>query len=405
MIDSPQARIERPRKTSVQHAVWATPTFVNAPLRPTQQFLIALTLLWTAAFGFVVSSARAHELDIDRLSIRLQSNSQEFAGQLLLDPEMTRGADGTALPEADVEKHQARLLAFVEAHVIFRSGDTIIKPSYEVRELYVKGGAVPGDSVIYRALLPQSWRELSVQLSEPFKQLGVTTTVDMGEKPTILLGPGAPLVVHQSTPANLEKAPSESAPLDSREPSMISRSIDHIWTGVIHIIPRGWDHILFVVALTLGSFGKWRRLVLELSAFTVAHTMTLALGALELVRIPPEIVEPLIAFSISAVALEHLIDVKKSGLRFALVGFFGLLHGLGFAGVLLELGLSNSSFLLFLVSFNVGVELGQIVVVAFTIVLLWLLARWSTKREIATKILAMGIAAAGLILGIVRLAA
>lgn len=336
------------------------------------------------------------------LSIRLESGSQKIGGQLLLDPELTRGSDGSVVPEGEQEEHRARLLSFVRKHVVLRADEETLAPSFEVRELYVKGGAVPGDSVIYEAKLPTDWRELSVQVVEPLEQVAVTTTVDMVEKPTILIMDHRRLVVHEMTATRSAKPREETDARRSSEPSLLAQSVRHIWVGIVHIVPLGWDHILFVIALTLGSFGKWRRLVLELSAFTAAHTLTLALGALELVRVAPSVVEPLIAFSISAVALEHLVDLKKTSLRYSLVAFFGLLHGLGFAGVLLELGLSKASFLLFLVSFNIGVELGQLAVVGVTLVALFLLARWPEKRKFATRVLALAIAACGLVVGTLR---
>jgi hypothetical protein len=284
---------------------------------------------------------------------------------------------------------------------VLQVDEAVLELRFEVRELYVKGGAVPGDSVIYRATLPKDWHQLSVQIKEPLKQLAVTTTVDNVDKPTFLLMDERPLVVHEvSTPSPSPRAASRS----SAQPSILSLGIDYVWIGIVHIVPLGWDHILFVIALTLGSFGKWRRLVVELSAFTAAHTLTLALGALELVRVSPSIVEPLIALSIAAVALEHLLGLEKRSLRYSLVGGFGLLHGLGFAGVLLELGFSKGSFLLFLVSFNIGVELGQLLVVGLTLVALLLLAPWPEKRALGAKGITLAIAACGLVVFALRLA-
>ena len=133
--------------------------------------------------------------------------------------------------------------------------------------------------------------------------------------------------------------------------------------GYTHILPKGVDHILFVLGLFLLSL-RLRPLLLQVTAFTVAHTLTLGLAMLGWVHLSPRIVEPLIAVSIVYVAVENLFarELKKS--RIALVFCFGLLHGLGFAGVLSELGLPRSEFVPALLSFNAGVELGQLSVLA-----------------------------------------
>lgn len=133
--------------------------------------------------------------------------------------------------------------------------------------------------------------------------------------------------------------------------------------GYVHIVPRGLDHILFVVGLFLLST-RLSALLWQISAFTLAHTMTLALGALGAVSIPASIVEPLIAASIVWIAVENLMTDRLHRWRPIVVFAFGLLHGLGFAGVLGEFGLPAGQFAAGLLAFNIGVELGQLTVVA-----------------------------------------
>ncbi|MEZ5314470.1 MAG: HupE/UreJ family protein [Thermoanaerobaculia bacterium] len=133
--------------------------------------------------------------------------------------------------------------------------------------------------------------------------------------------------------------------------------------GFAHILPRGLDHICFVLGLFLLST-RWRPLLLQISAFTVAHTLTLGAAVYGVVRLSPSIVEPLIALSIAWVAIENLWTTELRPWRTALVFAFGLLHGLGFAGVLAEVGVPPSRFLAALLSFNLGVEAGQLTVVA-----------------------------------------
>ena len=134
---------------------------------------------------------------------------------------------------------------------------------------------------------------------------------------------------------------------------------DYVKLGFEHILPLGLDHILFVLGLYLLS-QRLKDLLWQVTAFTAAHTLTLALAILGLVSIPVSIVEPLIALSIVYVAVENLFKDSVSKSRVGLVFGFGLLHGLGFAGVLLEIGLQSDNFVESLIAFNVGVELGQI---------------------------------------------
>lgn len=141
------------------------------------------------------------------------------------------------------------------------------------------------------------------------------------------------------------------------------------YLGVQHIVPLGLDHVLFVLGLFLVG-GRFRELLLLVSCFTVAHTLTLGAAALGIVSLPSRPVEALIALSIVYVGAEALFGRRPSRWRYLVVFAFGLLHGLGFAGVLREIGLPESNFLLALLAFNVGVELGQLLVIgaAFALV-------------------------------------
>lgn len=148
--------------------------------------------------------------------------------------------------------------------------------------------------------------------------------------------------------------------------------LSYIPVGFDHILPKGLDHILFVLALFFLSTGL-RPLLWQITAFTLAHTVTLALGALGWVQVPAAIVEPLIAASIAFVAVENLFTNTLSRWRPLVVFGFGLLHGLGFASVLGEFGLPQDQFIPALIGFNIGVELGQLTVIAiaFLVVGYW----------------------------------
>jgi hypothetical protein len=154
--------------------------------------------------------------------------------------------------------------------------------------------------------------------------------------------------------------------------------LSYIPVGFTHILPKGWDHILFVLGLFFLS-PKLRPLLWQVSAFTVAHTATLALGTLGIVTVSPAIVEPLIAASIVYVGIENIFARHLHSGRTLIVFCFGLLHGLGFASVLGEFGLAEGQFLSSLLGFNVGVELGQLAVIAAAFLTLGLRFRGSLK--------------------------
>ncbi len=138
---------------------------------------------------------------------------------------------------------------------------------------------------------------------------------------------------------------------------------DYAVIGFEHIVPKGLDHILFVLGLYLLSL-QISPLLWQVTAFTIAHSITLALGLYGIVQISPSIVEPLIALSIVYVAVENIMTSRLNPWRPVVVFGFGLLHGLGFAGILREIGLSRPDFVLGLIGFNVGVEFGQLTVIA-----------------------------------------
>jgi hypothetical protein len=166
--------------------------------------------------------------------------------------------------------------------------------------------------------------------------------------------------------------------------------------GVQHIVPLGFDHVLFVLGLTLQQL-RLRTLMWQLAAFTVAHTVTLALSAFGVLSVSPRWVEPLIALSIVVVALANLWPrAREQGApRVALCFGFGLVHGLGFAGALGALALPKRALVPALLGFNLGVELGQVLVAGCALLLLAFLRRSSEPRQLE-RWFSLAIAAAGL---------
>ncbi|MFD1160611.1 HupE/UreJ family protein [Roseovarius aestuarii] len=202
----------------------------------------------------------------------------------------------------------------------------------------------------YAAQLPQEAAVLEWRYDAEFGPL-VLRVARSGEASPFyanLLAPGAAEVVELS--ANGKPAPTGET---------LQR---YIKLGFDHILPKGLDHVLFIIGLFLLS-ARLKPLLVQVTTFTLAHSVTLALGLLGWVTIPGSIVEPLIALSIVFVAVENIFTQNLHRWRTAIVFGFGLLHGLGFAGVLRELSVESGQFAASLIGFNIGVELGQVAVV------------------------------------------
>lgn len=159
-------------------------------------------------------------------------------------------------------------------------------------------------------------------------------------------------------------------------------ALQYFGLGLTHIVPYGLDHVLFVLGLFLLST-RWRSVLWQVSAFTIAHSITLGLAMYGVIGAHPAIVEPLIAVSIAYVAVENLMRSELKPWRVVIIFAFGLLHGMGFAGVLTELGLPRREFVTALVGFSAGVESGQLLVIAAAFALVgWHQARSSYRRRV-----------------------
>ena len=201
------------------------------------------------------------------------------------------------------------------------------------------------------------------------------------------------------------EAASENFDLAGRARSTVAVAWQYLLLGFTHILPLGTDHVLFVLGIFLLST-RVRPVLFQVTAFTIAHTVTLGLSIYGILSLPATVVEPLIALSIAYVAIENVLTTRLRSWRVVVVFGFGLLHGLGFAGALRDLGLPRAQFLTALVGFNLGVELGQLAViaVAFTLFASWARHRpWYRRRIVVPASLA--IAVVGLLWTVERLLA
>jgi hypothetical protein len=238
----------------------------------------------------------------------------------------------------------------------------------------------PMIDVLIEATLPPGARGVDVVWNEPFGVVLIATTGTGHETATtpIVSGERATLAERDdATPALQPTLPSFGR---------------WIVLGFVHILPKGIDHILFVFGLFL-LVPNWKPLLQQTIVFTLAHSLSLAAAALGWVSFPATPVEILIAASIAWVGLENLWAKELGKWRLGLVGVFGLIHGLGFAGVLADLLPADQAAKIpgALLGFNLGVELGQITVLAIAFVCFgWLGERYKAVK--IAQILALGAA-------------
>jgi|GEM_PF-1772267 len=233
-----------------------------------------------------------------------------------------------------------------------------------------------------RALLPQD----SI-LKKTGRDAGGKVAMAGAKGNTIYVGPvigsGQSKPQAMNTVANeAEQASARAKTAQVNRPPWWTVIFRYVKMGYKHILPEGLDHILFVLGLVLLS-KKTKALLWQITAFTVAHSITLALSLYGIVRLPSSIVEPIIAASIAFVAIENILTTDLKPWRPFVVFAFGLVHGMGFAGALQDLGLARHDFLTALIGFNVGVELGQLSVVAMALLAIgWFRSNASYRKMI-----------------------
>ncbi|MFF2446311.1 HupE/UreJ family protein [Neobacillus sp. NPDC058068] len=167
-------------------------------------------------------------------------------------------------------------------------------------------------------------------------------------------------------------------PVESQHSLSTSGWLTFMKLGINHIL-EGYDHILFLLSLLIAR-QSFKQIATVITAFTIAHSLTLTLTVLGIINIPPSIVEPAIAISICYVALENIFR-KKVSYRWVLSFLFGLIHGMGFADILTEMHIPKSELAIDLASFNIGIEIIQLLIVVLLLPLLTLLHRSKYSRK------------------------
>ena len=354
-----------------------------------------------AMFAFLPSAASAHPLTFTDTTVVLQRNGT-FQADLVVDldalalgaPQSADDAELAAalrgLSPAELELALDRLRRMFQRRVRLRfDGDPaafdVSFPDHgapaatESAIPTVLGltarltGAVPAGAAELEFFASRAFAEVNLTIRDDRRGVTRQTLLERGARsdPFPLSGPDAP-------------------------PDAWSAAGRYLRLGFVHILPRGMDHILFVLGLFLLG-ARLGPLVWQVSAFTVAHAVTLSLAIFEVVSLPARVVEPLIALSIVYVAVENVLTDRLTPWRPATVFLFGLLHGLGFAGVLRELGLPPEERWLGLLTFNAGIELGQLAVIGIALAAVgWCRRRAWYRRRVAIPASAV-IAAIGLL--------
>jgi hydrogenase/urease accessory protein HupE len=304
-----------------------------------------------------LGEARAHQVNLSTARVMLNgdrtvsievglkgSDADRLAGTTIFD------AQRDQVDPARVAASATPIIAYVSAHVAVTGGDG--KPCASSAAAL----APDGDGVLFRQHF-----DCSDVGGDIVYRSTVLTDTDPAARQVVLIGEG------DSAPQALLDAANTTITLSAPPPSRLSTFEGYLVTGIEHIL-LGYDHIAFLIAIVLWA----RRLfpvIKIVTAFTIAHSITLSLAALGIVVMPSAVVEPAIAASIVFVALENFFsdDIDR---RWRVTFAFGLIHGFGFAGALKEVGLPPNAIAIALASFNIGVEIGQIAIVSIVIPLL-----------------------------------
>ena len=316
--------------------------------------------LWIAIL--IGGTAQAHQMNLSTTRVELRPD-RSVAVQVALKGSDADRLAGTRIYDAQkdiadpakVAASAGPIAAYVNAHISVSGTDGKECP---------RGAAevsADGDGVMVRTTF--SCRDVVGDLAY---RSTVLTASDKSAHQVVLIGAG------ENAPQALLDDTHSTLTISARAPPVWSTMQRYLITGIEHIF-LGYDHIAFLVAIVLWA-RRLRPVIKVVTAFTIAHSITLSLAALQIVVIPSAIVEPAIAASIMFVAVENFFSRNVDG-RWRVTFAFGLIHGFGFAGALKEFGLPANAIVPALAAFNIGVEIGQVAIVSTVVPALILLDR------------------------------
>jgi len=334
------------------------------------QFAVAVAALATASF------ASAHTVDKGLATISIDGRSVRYHLMLAVSAITAQGAAGVDLGQPGAPPDYSPLLQAVREKVAISSNGTACTPATtELTPPAQEGGLVTLD---VRFACTEVLRTLAIR-DDLFDVLGAQYhTIANVQWPG-----GSQQFVFMTQARDLR--------IDIAQDAASRPAGNFFLLGIEHIL-TGYDHLLFLLALILRGGNIWSLLKI-ITAFTLAHSITLALAALNIVTLPDRLVEATIALSIAYVAAENLFMRKAASHRWTVSFLFGLVHGFGFSNVLRELGLPQDGLLWSLLGFNLGVECGQaIAVLAVVPLLLWLRKfKWEPRAVAATSIIVLAV--------------
>ncbi len=318
-------------------------------------------------------AVQAHEIGTSRVSVVLHED-RTYTVEIVTDAatlaeKLEASAGRPALTETRSDRLQTLLESSTEqfrkrVKLVFDSAEVHPVISYSVTPA-IDAMSAPAATIRLTGPIPEGARNFTWTYAWTFASYAMTFRSSPSANPSTVWLEG-----------NQTSAPFELASVLPPTGSL-STAWRYLTLGFTHIMPNGVDHMLFVLGIYLLN-SRPRSVLLQVSAFTLAHSITLGLSMYGLIDVSPAIVEPLIALSIAYVAIENIFLSELRSWRVALVFAFGLLHGMGFAGALKELGLPRSEFLTALVTFNVGVEAGQLAVIGAA----FLLVGWHCSNRV-----------------------
>jgi hydrogenase/urease accessory protein HupE len=338
--------------------------------------------------------ASAHEIGTTRVRVLFRTNHtyqidvitppQSLLTKLEVQAHQSRPAP---LPNAALQQHLQRFEPLLQRAASIQFGSAVVQPHVEILPIpTTTDPRVPTSvTVRYSGTIPPRGAPFTWQYSLTYAAYALAVQNEDDREPLTQWLDG----------------PERSKPfaLSSRviPPTRFQVARQYLALGFTHILPYGLDHILFVLGIFLLST-KLKPVLTQVTTFTIAHSITLALTMYGLVSLSPRIVEPMIALSIAYVAIENIFARKLSSWRIAIIFAFGLLHGMGFAGVLRDLGLPRDQFLTALVTFNIGVEVAQLTIIAAATLLFayWNREKWWYRGRFVIPA-SMAIAATGVI--------
>lgn len=352
----------------MQNLQYKNELMISQPPPSRMGFYLTLTLILTILLG--AFSVNAHEMrpaiidldlqDDNRFILKIRSNIEMQMAEI--DPDLSDTDQSENAPKYD----ELRALTTAELATEFeRFKPQLVAGMFlqvDGQPVALQFESISTEDVSDFELVRDSFISFTGELPASGKILTWSWQREFGPAAFRMTSPDNPDLYSTYLRSGVQSADISLASQTAVNESAAQVFVDYLIIGFEHILPKGLDHILFVIGLFLLS-ARFTTLLWQVSSFTLAHTITLAMGVLGIVNVSPAIVEPLIAASIVYVCVENIFSDKLNPWRPFIILVFGLLHGLGFAGVLMEVGLNEQQLITGLIAFNIGVELGQLTVI------------------------------------------